>query len=135
MLSINFNDVYIYIMVLVRLVGVIAFNPVFAQRGVPARIRAGLVMMITIVMAPTIEPSGTMDYGTFFRFHIDKRAFHRIYFSYVINILLYVNRVGEILDTQFGLSMSKVLTLQQVFKWQYRIKFLICFYIIYFYNK
>ena len=109
MLSINFNDVYIYIMVLVRLVGVIAFNPVFAQRGVPARIRAGLVMMITIVMAPTIEPSGTMDYGTFFRFHIDKRAFHRIYF-FICNKYFYymLIGVGEILDTQFGLSMSKV---------------------------
>lgn len=110
MLSINFNDVYIYIMVLVRLVGVIAFNPVFAQRGVPARIRAGLVMMITIVMAPTIEPSGTMDYGTFFFvFTLIKELFIGFIFSYVINIFYYMLiGVGEILDTQFGLSMSKV---------------------------
>lgn len=110
MLSINFNDIYIYIMVLVRLAGVIAFNPIFTQRGVPARIRAGLVMVVTIAIAPMIEPTGTMDYGTFFfAFTLMKELFIGFIFSYVISIFYYtLLGTGEILDTQFGLSMAKI---------------------------
>jgi len=110
MLSINFDSIYIYIMVLVRLVGVIAFNPIFTQRGVPSRIRAGLAMIVTIVIAPMIQPSGTMEYGTlFFVFTLIKELFIGFLFSYVISIFYYMLLgVGEILDTQFGLSMAKI---------------------------
>lgn len=112
MLSIRFSDIYIYILVFVRLAGVIGFNPIFSQKGVPVKIKAALVFLVTIIMAPQAISAAPKEvtYGTLvFVFAMIKELFVGFLFSYVISIFYYLLLgAGEILDTQFGLSMAKV---------------------------
>jgi flagellar biosynthetic protein FliR len=90
--------------------GVFAFNPIFAQKGVPVRIRSVLVMVMTLAVAPTVEVPPNIDTNMLdFIIVFIKEIFIGFLFSYVVNVYYYILLgVGEILDTQFGLSMAKV---------------------------
>jgi flagellar biosynthetic protein FliR len=97
--------------VLMRVAGVITFNPILTQRGVPFRIRAGLTALLTIITVPTMTAAAPdLDYGSwFFLATLLKELFIGFLFSYVIGLFYYLLiGIGEVMDTQFGMSMSKI---------------------------
>lgn len=110
MLSISFDDIYVYIMVLARMAGVITFNPILTQRGVPAKIRTALAMLITLIMAPTVLNGSTYDSSVLgFTLDIFQELFVGFMFSYVISTFYYlILGAGEVIDIQSGLNMAMV---------------------------
>ncbi len=108
-LSILFNYIDVYILVMVRLAGMIAFNPLFSRRGVPAMVRAGLVVFLTLLVAPTLPAAAvsSMD-GIVFTLAMVKELLLGIAYGYIFQVFYYMLYfVGDSMDMEFGISMAK----------------------------
>ena len=108
-MSINFDYLNVFLLTFARMVSMITFNPVFARRNLPSRIRILLVMGMTLVVAPTIDPTPTIGMTEFeMMFNIVKEIFVGFTLGYVFQIFYYMLFFsGDFLDMQFGLSMAK----------------------------
>jgi flagellar biosynthetic protein FliR len=110
MIEINIADFYLYILVLVRMIGLVAFNPILNQKGVPAMIRTGLSIALTILIAPGLDFAATDTSGLLFFVALFKELLIGLALGYICSIFYYLLvAMGEILDMQIGLSMAKVM--------------------------
>jgi flagellar biosynthesis protein FliR len=48
----------------VRILALLSTDPIFGNRAVPFRIKLGLAVLITVIVAPTLDPMPTMDPGS-----------------------------------------------------------------------
>ena len=68
----------VVLMVLARVSGIFTFNPIFSRNGVPNTIKAGLTLMLAVVMAAAGDFSYTMPQGLLpFVFDIGKELLDR----------------------------------------------------------
>lgn len=103
------NGTYTYILVLVRMAGMIAFNPLLARRNVPAYVRTGLVFTLTLLIAPGVTISGDIATSLDLVAAIIKELLAGLLLGFVFHMFYYMLFfVGELMDTQFGLAMAKV---------------------------
>lgn len=111
-IDIGFANILLYLLVWVRLAGMILFNPLLSRSGVPAQVRMGLVFLITVLIAPlqpqevaiAVYEMGTASYA----FAVLREAAIGLVFGYVFQIFYYLLfNVGDMMDTEFGLSMAK----------------------------
>ncbi len=100
----------ILIMVLARVSGIFTFNPIFARNNVPQLVKAGLTLVLALVMTM----GGSMEYtlpqgGTLpFVFDILKEVLVGAVLGFFVNLMLQVfSFAGETADMQIGLSMAK----------------------------
>ena len=49
------SNLTVYILVFCRMTGVFAFNPVFNRRNVPAQVRVGLILCLTVMLSPNVS--------------------------------------------------------------------------------
>lgn len=109
MLQVNNLSVYIY--VFCRMTGMIALNPIFNRRNVPAQVRVGIILCLTILLAPTapfLLPSG---YGQNFQVLLGmvREVLIGAVCAYIFLIFYYMLFfAGDLMDMQFGLSMARV---------------------------
>ncbi|MEY8319584.1 flagellar biosynthetic protein FliR [Lachnospiraceae bacterium 46-61] len=104
------NRFMFFTLVLMRISGMILFNPILGRRNVPAVVKAGMIMALTIIVSSfyngTIEqPNTILEYGVLLlkEFTIGYIA------GFVISLFLYIIILaGEFIDMQLGLSMAKV---------------------------
>jgi len=105
------NNLSVYLFVFCRMAGMIALNPVFNRRNVPARVRVGLVICLTILLAPSapfLLPSG---YGQNFQLILGMArevligAVCALVFTFFYYLFFFA---GDMMDMQFGLSMARV---------------------------
>ena len=47
-----------WLLVFARMGGLLGMNPLFARRNVPSMVRAGLVFLMTALIAPTVTVTG-----------------------------------------------------------------------------
>lgn len=107
---IQLEGLSVYLLVFVRFAGMLAFNPLLARRNIPAAVRSGFALALTLVIAPTLSIAGLADYsGIDMVISIVKELFAGFVIGYVFQIyyemLLFA---GDLLDTDFGMSMAKV---------------------------
>ena len=101
------NRFMFFTLVLMRISGMILFNPILGRRNVPAVVKAGMIMALTIIVSSfyngTIEqPNTILEYGVLL---LKECAIGYI----VISLFLYIIILaGEFIDMQLGLSMAKV---------------------------
>lgn len=100
----------VYLLVFVRFAGMLAFNPLLARRNIPAMVRSGLAVVLTFLIAPTLSIASLAQYsGIDMVLAIIKELFVGFVIGYVFQIfydmLLFA---GDLLDTDFGMSMAKV---------------------------
>lgn len=109
-LSIVFDNIYIYILVFARMAGVIMFNPVFSRRNVPALLKTGIVMCLTVLVAPVVTAPDGYNPDTYdLLLGIMKELFAGFLLGFVFNIFYYMLlTAGDIMDTNFGFSMAKM---------------------------
>ncbi|MEA5010148.1 MAG: flagellar biosynthetic protein FliR [Angelakisella sp.] len=110
MISLSIENIAVYILVFVRMLGMIAFNPLFARRNVPSQVRMGLVICLTLVLSPTID---TVTIASFNELDLILSMFKELIVGltcgFVFQIFYYlIFFAGDILDVQFGLSMAKI---------------------------
>ena len=104
------NRFMFFTLVLMRISGMILFNPILGRRNVPAVIKAGMIMALTIIVSSfyngTIEqPNTILEYGVL----LLKECAIGYIAGFVISLFLYIIILaGEFIDMQLGLSMAKV---------------------------
>ncbi|HIT87310.1 MAG TPA: flagellar biosynthetic protein FliR [Candidatus Coprocola pullicola] len=104
------NRFMFFTLVLMRMSGMILFNPILGRRNVPAIVKAGIIMSLTIIVASFYDdavqqPNTIIEYSV-----VLLKEFAVGYITgFIITLFLYVIiSAGEIIDMQLGLSMSKI---------------------------
>ncbi len=107
-MTIQFGAFTTFVAVFVRMAGMIALNPIFARNNIPRTVITGLILLITILMLGTVPPvqvAGTVDMVIF----LLGEGFIGFLCGYIFRLFYYMLQfVGDIMDTQFGMAMSKV---------------------------
>lgn len=109
-MSIAFDSLQIFLLVFVRLAGMIFLNPLFARRNIPSQARTGLVLFLTVLIAPQIDPAslGRLD-GFALTIVMCKELMLGALIGYVFQVFYYMLFfAGDYMDTAFGMSMAKV---------------------------
>lgn len=104
-----FQDYYVYLLVFVRMSGMILFNPLFARRNTPTQIKMGLVLALTLILSPTQIGQPVIFDGFRLIEAMSRELFIGFCCGTVFQIFYYmIFFAGDVIDTQFGLSMAKV---------------------------
>ncbi len=103
------SNFIVVIMVLARVSGIFAFNPIFSRNGVPNMVKAGVSLMLAVVMATAGDFDYTIPQGLLpFAFDIAKEVLVGFVLGFFVNLMLQIfSYAGEISDYQIGLSMAK----------------------------
>lgn len=103
------NNFVVILMVLARVSGIFTFNPIFSRNGVPNMVKAGISLMLAVVMAAAGDFSYTMPDGLLpFVFDIAKELLIGFILGFFVNLMLQLfSLAGELADFQIGLSMAK----------------------------
>lgn len=108
--NIGFDQLELMSLVFVRLSGLVLFNPLFARRNVPARVRMGFVLALTFLLYPGVDPApiaGITEIEMIFAMFREIIVGACCNFVFILfYYLLYF--AGDLMDMQFGLSMAKV---------------------------
>lgn len=109
-MAISFDSINLFLLVFVRMAGMILLNPLLSRRNVPTMVRMGLVFFMTVLVAPTVDPAQAEGIGDFvLAFVMFKELAIGMVLGYVFQLfymMLYFT--GDLLDVTFGLSMAKV---------------------------
>lgn len=107
--SIIQNNFVIVIMVLARVSGIFTFNPIFSRNGVPNMVKAGLSLMMAVVIATAGNYEYTLPTGVLpFAMDIANELLVGFTLGFFVNLMLQIfTYAGEVSDFQIGFSMSK----------------------------
>ncbi|MCL4424593.1 MAG: flagellar type III secretion system protein FliR [Firmicutes bacterium] len=101
----------LFLLVMVRVWGVLATSPVFGARFLPASVRASLVLFLSVFLTPLV-PRPTMpvtDLFPYFFFLIRELALG-LAMGYTANLLFVgLQLAGQILDTEMGFGITNVI--------------------------
>ena len=112
-LNVNFDNLHLYIFVFVRMTAIIVLNPVFSRQSIPAVAKTGLIALLTIIITPYIEVPALTTTMIDFLICIAKEFFIGFLLTFVFNIYYYMLMfAADLMDTQFGLSMAKMMNPQ-----------------------
>lgn len=109
-MSIQFDNLPVYLLVFVRLSACFMFNPVFSRRNIPQMTRLAFIVWLSLIIAPNVNGTNlnTIDDLTFILL-IFKEVLLGYFLGYVVQLYQFMLFfVGDLLDYQFGLSMAKV---------------------------
>lgn len=104
------DEVLIWLMVMMRLTGMVFFNTLLGRNNVPAIFRVGLVLALTyLVMSFLPMPELTFDTWIGFGVTLVKELLIGFFMGYIISSVLGICMVaGELLDMQLGIAMAKI---------------------------
>lgn len=104
------SNTTVWLLVFARMGGLLGMNPLFARRNVPSAVRAGLTFLMTMLVAPGIDASGVIAGNSLDLFlGLLRELFVGLACGFVFQIYYYMLFfAGDVMDTQFGLSMAKV---------------------------
>jgi flagellar biosynthetic protein FliR len=107
------DNASVILLVFMRVTGATSFAPVLSRRNIPVRVRAGLSLLITVIVS-SVMPAGVFDVnidfpaGIYFLMLI-REALIGIVLGMITNFFfLMINFSGEVIDMQSGLSMARV---------------------------
>lgn len=107
-LSFSLDAVNLFALVFCRVGGMFFFNPLLS-RNMPAQVRAGLVLLLTLVISPVTPAAGIESLEGFtLLFLMLKELFGGLCFGFLFSIYYYLLfTAGDVIDMGFGLSMAK----------------------------
>lgn len=104
---VEFAGLMSFLLVFVRIVAMLAFNPVLTRRSVPTRVTMGLCLCLTVLITPTLSPLPELR-PLEVAVAMCRELFLGFCCGYIFRMFYYLLFfVGDILDQQFGLSMAK----------------------------
>lgn len=109
-MTIEMQSLMAYILVFCRMGGMVFFNPLLMRNEVPSRIRVALAAALTLLIAPGMVSGAPAELDNLaLVFAIGKELFVGILCGFIFQIYYYLLFfIGDIMDTEFGLSMAKV---------------------------
>ncbi len=110
--DIAFANILMYLLVWVRLAGMIVFNPLLSRRNVPALARNGLVLFLTLLIAPMqgaeVAAAVYQMSGFGYALALVGEMFIGLCYGFVFQIFYYfLFFVGDLMDGDMGISMAK----------------------------
>lgn len=107
---IEVGAVNLFLLVVVRLSGMLWRNPLLGRQNFPARARMGLIFFMTVLLVPGLDPAPVSSLGGFeLGIVMVKELAIGALLGYVFQVFYYLLFfVGDYLDTAFGMSMAKV---------------------------
>ena len=111
-IDIGFARILLYLLMLVRLLGMLLFNPLLSRSSIPSQVRIGLVLMLTLMLAPQ-QPDAAFArvydlsmVGLIFAIFLELAI--GLVYGYVFQVFYYMLfYVGDVIDTDIGISMAK----------------------------
>lgn len=100
----------LFSLILMRMTGFIFMNPIFGRRDLPAMLKTGMALALTILVYPTAgsvdaEISSAIVYG----FLLLKEFALGYLLGFVIHLfLMVITYAGSVIDIQMGLSMATI---------------------------
>lgn len=109
-MTFDMQSLMAYILVFCRMGGMIFFNPLLMRKEVPAAVRAALAAGLTLVIAPNVSEGAPVALENLaLVFELSKELFVGILCGFIFQIYYYLLFfIGDVMDTEFGLSMAKV---------------------------
>ncbi len=107
-----FINMLVYMLVFVRLSGMILLNPLFSRSNVPSTVRMGLVLLLSLLIGP-MQPEESMQAvyqmnGFMYSFTAIGELAIGIVFGYIFQVFYYLLFfMGDVMDTDIGLAMAK----------------------------
>lgn len=103
-------SIELLILVFMRMSGLFIFNPILGRENVPMTLRAGLGLISTFVVAPTLSGTNVVIRNLIELVGMSLgEIFIGLAIGIVLGILLYtVQLSGELIDMQMGLTMAKM---------------------------
>lgn len=101
----------LFLLVFARLGAMIFPSPVFGRKNVPMRIRAGLVLALTLLLVPVLNVGAVSALSGFDMVEgLVREILLGLIVGFVFQIFFFMIFVaGDMLDTVFGLAMGKVM--------------------------
>lgn len=102
------NALTLFLLITARMTGCVAFNPLLGRRGVPALVKAGLILLLSVsvfsITTVQVEaPSTLLGLALMFLMEL----FLGYALGLVINLFFYIPvMAGSVIDMQMGLSMA-----------------------------
>lgn len=110
--DIAFANVLVYVLVFVRFVGMLAFNPLFSRNAVPPTVRVGLCIFLALLVAP-LQPQAVAQnvYGMgawVYAFATIWELGVGLVLGFVFQMFyVFLFYAGDLVDTEIGLAMAK----------------------------
>ncbi len=107
--SILISGLAMYALVFCRMGGMLFFNPLMMRSNVPAQIKAGLALGLTVLLTPTVAVGAAAISNDFaLMFKMLAELLIGIAFGYIFQVFYYLLLfAGDVIDMSFGLSMAK----------------------------
>lgn len=88
--------------------GLIFFNPLLSRKNVPTQVRAGLALLLTVLVSPAVDASAVSPDSFDLIIGIIKELFMGLICGFVYQVFYYMLFfVGDWMDTEFGMAMAK----------------------------
>ncbi|MFV0314197.1 MAG: flagellar biosynthetic protein FliR [Anaerotignum sp.] len=105
-----YTNFVFFSLVLMRMGGFIYLNPIFGRRNIPGIVKSGLVLALSMIVF-TSSPQQEMQFSGMIEYALIlfKEFSAGLAVGFVISLFLYIIIfAGEIIDTELGMSMSKI---------------------------
>ncbi len=107
-MAVDWTALTLFLLITGRMTGCVAFNPIFGRRGIPAMVKAGFILLLSVsVFAITpvrLEMPATL-LGLVLTFLLE--MFLGYVLGLVISLFFYVPMMaGAVIDAQMGMSMG-----------------------------
>jgi flagellar biosynthetic protein FliR len=107
------ENIQMFVLVLVRISAIMALLPVFGSMGVPMRAKAGLSILMALVLFPSVAAQGMPEMSfslALFFFNVVKEVAVGITIGFTASFLFVaVQFAGRVVDQQMGFAMAQVI--------------------------
>lgn len=106
----DWGQLTLLLYILARMSGFVLFNPILGRNNFPSIFRAGLVLVLSVSVLPTVSQAVSVPTGTL-------ELVIRILLEFAVGFLLgmvmsfffYIPQLaGEVIDTQMGMTMNQI---------------------------
>jgi len=107
---IDLNNALVFLLVMMRMTGMLVMNPIFGRRNIPTMLNMGFSFMLAIIITSAL-PFPTLPDPTLLNFAFMAIMELMVGFAagFIVNLFLTVMIVGgSIVDMQMGLAMAQV---------------------------
>lgn len=100
----------VFLLVFARMGGMLLTNPIFSRKNVPMRVKVGLVLALSLLLAPNLDGNAVAAFsGLQMVSSMLKEVVFGVSLGLVFYLFFYMLYVaGDVMDTVFGFSMSKI---------------------------
>lgn len=108
---IDWAQLYLFELIVMRMTGFVMFNPIWGRNGVPGLVKAGFILVLSVAtysIGGSVQPelpANLISYAVPMLLELGVG----FVLSFVIRLFLSVVQIGgEIIDTQMGLTMAQI---------------------------